>query len=93
VLSVIDLGANKPSAMQVGFGEAGAEIISKNLMNSSDTNAPLIDPLIPGKRVYAIFGFCDIHQFDHATERLEKDVRTSTSAVRVVKFLRRSCSS
>lgn len=46
--------------LRVGFGEAGANIISTNL---SDRNA-MINPLLPGVRVYAIFGFCDIHRFE-----------------------------
>lgn len=32
--------------------------------------------LLPGKRVMAIFGFCDIHDFDFLVKRLETEVRT-----------------
>jgi hypothetical protein len=46
--------------LRVGFGEAGARIISANLTAKSD----VIDPLLPGLRVYAIVGFCDIHRFE-----------------------------
>lgn len=48
--------------LRVGFGEAGAGIISANL-NIKDTSA-VINPLIPGCRVYCIVGFCDIHHFE-----------------------------
>jgi hypothetical protein len=48
--------------LRVGFGEAGAGIISANL-NIEDTST-YIDPLIPGIRIYALFGFCDIHHFE-----------------------------
>ena len=46
------------SLLSVGFGEAGAEIISDNIKNGGDLN-----PMIPGRRTAAIFGFCDIRQF------------------------------
>lgn len=33
-----------------------------------------VDPLIPGKKILAVFGFCDIRNFTDATEVLQKDV-------------------
>ena len=54
------------------FGEAGARIIGNNIASSeigSDFN-----PLIPGSKELAIFGFCDIRGFADATEALEQDV-------------------
>ena len=33
-----------------------------------------IDPLIPGKQVMAIFGFCDIRNFTDITEILQSQV-------------------
>lgn len=48
--------------LRVGFGEAGAGIISANLSNFD--RSTVINPLLPGVRVYAIFGFCDIHRFE-----------------------------
>ena len=42
--------------LQVGFGEAGAEIIAKN-MNTEDGN---LNAMVPGQRMTAVFGFCDI---------------------------------
>ena len=49
--------------LQVGFGSAGAEIISKNLSDMGELN-----PMVPGVRVNAIFGFVDIRDFTFATE-------------------------
>ena len=39
--------------LQVGLGEAGAQIIASNLSAEGK-----LDPLLAGKRVQAIFGFC-----------------------------------
>merc|ERR1719191_970324 len=55
----------------MGFGEAGAEIIGHN-MQGSDTSA--INAMIPGRKVEAIFGFCDIRNFTDATEVLQDQV-------------------
>ena len=51
--------------LAVGFGEAGSEIIAENIKKSGS-----VDPMIPGKKVLAIFGFCDIRNFTDATEVL-----------------------
>ena len=56
--------------LRVAFGRAGSEIISKNM----DIDVGGIDPMIPGKRVKAIFGFCDIRRFTDVTEVLQEDV-------------------
>jgi len=44
--------------LAVGFGEAGSEIIAHNIRQGG-----AIDPMIPGRKMVAIFGFCDIRQF------------------------------
>merc|ERR1719261_2146682 len=54
--------------MQVGFGAAGAEIIGKN-MGSGE-----LDPMVPGKKIIAIYGFSDIRQFTDTTECLQEEV-------------------
>lgn len=41
--------------LALGFGEAGAKIIADNMAKTGD-----VDPMIPGTKVVAIFGFCDI---------------------------------
>eukprot|EP01040_Poterioochromonas_malhamensis_P004263 gene4263-4566_t len=60
------------SLLRVGFGEAGAGIISANL--SASSGSATINPLLPGVRIYAIFGFCDIHQFEDINQKLSNDV-------------------
>jgi len=65
--------------LRVGFGEAGAGIISANL-SALDASAS-INPLLPGVRVYAIFGFCDIHHFEDINQRLTNDVLVFVNTV------------
>mmetsp|Transcript_13677 Transcript_13677/g.43187 ORF Transcript_13677/g.43187 Transcript_13677/m.43187 type:complete len:900 (+) Transcript_13677:213-2912(+) len=56
--------------LQVGFGAAGAEIIGKNM----HTGSGKLNPMIPGKKITAIYGFCDIRQFTDTTECLQEEV-------------------
>lgn len=70
------------SLLRVGFGEAGAGIISANL--NLEDNTSVINPLIPGVRVYAIFGFCDIHHFEDVNEKLGKDIMTFVNTIALV---------
>jgi len=53
----------------VGFGEAGSEIIAHNMSKGGE-----VDPMIAGKKMMAIFGFCDIRNFTDATEVLQQGV-------------------
>lgn len=55
--------------MALGFGEAGSEIIAKNMSGADDIN-----PMLPGHKVICIFGFCDIRNFTDATEVLQEGV-------------------
>jgi class 3 adenylate cyclase len=57
------------SLLAVGFGDAGSEIIAENMKRGG-----AIDPMIPGKKMVAIFGFCDIRQFTDTTEVLQEDI-------------------
>ncbi len=57
--------------LALGFGEAGSEIIAQNMKNNQGGD---IDPLIAGKKVMAVYGFCDIRNFTDSTEVLEEDV-------------------
>jgi hypothetical protein len=63
--------------LSVGFGEAGAGIISANLLATSAT----INPLLPGIRVYALFGFCDIHHFEEVNNKLGNDVLVFVNSI------------
>ena len=55
--------------LALGFGEAGSKIIADNMAKGGDVN-----PMIPGSKIFAIFGFCDIRKFANVTEALETDV-------------------
>ncbi len=78
---VVQVAIQKITALlRVGFGVAGAEIISKNMAVEGEGSA-VLEPMIPGKRVYAIFGFCHIHAFDLCTERLEDEIMTFINCV------------
>ena len=55
--------------LAVGFGEAGSEVIAENMKRGGEIN-----PMIPGKKIVAIFGFCDIRQFTDTTEVLQEGV-------------------
>lgn len=57
------------SLLTVGFGEAGTDLIARNIENCGQLNV-----MIPGKKIMGIFGFCDIRNFTDATEVLEAKV-------------------
>jgi len=57
--------------MRVGFGEAGAEIISKNLANGDHKTMNLLGS---GVKIESIFGFCDVRNFTDTTECLQEEV-------------------
>ncbi|KAL3784601.1 hypothetical protein HJC23_007057 [Cyclotella cryptica] len=58
--------------MRVGFGEAGADIIGKNL--NITTGGDTINLLGNGRKIQSIFGFCDVRQFTDTTECLQEEV-------------------
>lgn len=58
---IVKIGA----LLALGFGEAGSEIIATNMSGGNSIN-----PMLPGKKVMAVFGFCDIRNFTDATEVL-----------------------
>uniref|UniRef100_A0A7S2PY98 Guanylate cyclase domain-containing protein n=1 Tax=Zooxanthella nutricula TaxID=1333877 RepID=A0A7S2PY98_9DINO len=62
--AIIKLG----SLLALGFGEAGSEIIGQNL---DDDNAT-VNAMIPGHKVEAIYGFCNIRNFTTTTEVLQE---------------------
>ncbi len=67
---LLEEAINKMAALlQVGFGSAGAEIIGKNMGAKGE-----LDPMIPGRKIHAIFGFCNINDFIRATEFLQQDI-------------------
>ncbi|KAL7429177.1 hypothetical protein ACHAXM_001575 [Skeletonema potamos] len=58
--------------MRVGFGEAGADIIGKNLNITHGADA--MNLLGTGRKIHSIFGFCDVRQFTDTTECLQEEV-------------------
>ncbi|GAW83168.1 adenylyl cyclase alpha [Plasmodium gonderi] len=55
--------------MLLGFGEAGAKVISKNINTQERINL-----LINGEVVYSVFSFCDIRNFTELTEILKEKI-------------------
>ena len=55
--------------LALGFGEAGASIIGQNMTQGGDLN-----PMMPGQKTTAIFGFCILDQFVECTEVLQADI-------------------
>lgn len=62
--------------LSVGFGEAGAEVIADNIRSGGDLN-----PMVPGRRVRAVFGFCDIRNFTDTTEVLQEEVMEFVNSI------------
>jgi len=62
--------------MRVGFGEAGMDIIAKNMHATGDFN-----PMIPGSLVMGVFGFCDIRNFTDCCEVLNEDTFLFTNQI------------
>lgn len=62
---IVKIGA----LLALGFGEAGSEIIAENMSKSGG-----VEPMLPGKKMFAVFGFCDIRNFADITEILQIDV-------------------
>ncbi len=56
------------------WGVAGAGIISSNLARTKDGKTVVFNPTVPGKRVYALFGFVAINGFSQQLRALDKDV-------------------
>jgi len=55
------------------FGEAGAKIIGANIKIDRESSDDF-NPLIPGAKDMAIFGFCDIRGFNEVTEVLQQQI-------------------
>ncbi len=56
--------------MRVGFGEAGADVIGKNMSGVGGK----LNLLGKGAMIESIFGFCDVRQFTDTTECLQEEV-------------------
>lgn len=69
---IVKIGA----LLALGFGEAGSAIIAENMAAEGKIN-----PMLEGKKTYAVFGFCDIHQFSEVTTILESDIMSFVNLV------------
>lgn len=56
------------------WGVAGADIIQVNLATREGALAEVFNPTVPGKSVYALFGFAAINGFDFALQRLGGEI-------------------
>lgn len=56
------------------WGVAGADIISTNLATREGALSEVFNPTVPGKSVYALFGFAAIGGFENALRNLGGDV-------------------
>mmetsp|Transcript_99190 Transcript_99190/g.175907 ORF Transcript_99190/g.175907 Transcript_99190/m.175907 type:complete len:968 (+) Transcript_99190:131-3034(+) len=59
------------SLLALGFGEAGAQIIGQNM---KDNDSTAVMGMIPGRKVEAVYAYCDIRNFADATEILQDQV-------------------
>jgi class 3 adenylate cyclase len=61
--------------LRIGFGVAGSEIVRENLSSKNKASGDTIDLMNnPGKRIYSVFGFCMIEEFDHMTDKMGHDI-------------------
>lgn len=71
--------------LRLCFGAAGENIIRSNLQfEPGVTASAIINPMLPGARVYCVFCFCEIRQFEFATECLGKDVLQFVNSIAAI---------
>ncbi len=69
-IKIIESALIRISALLViGFGEAGKQIIKENLNKKNE-----LHPMTKGKKIKAIFGFCNIRDFARVNIALEQDI-------------------
>jgi len=56
------------------WGVAGAGIISSNLARQADGTTAELNPCVAGTRVYGIFAFCGVCNFDYVLRKLGPDI-------------------
>ena len=68
-IKIIQLAILRISTLlAIGFGEAGGEILKENLGTRKELN-----PMLPGKKKNALFGFCDIRGFPDINIALQEN--------------------
>ncbi|OQS03511.1 hypothetical protein THRCLA_04178 [Thraustotheca clavata] len=75
ILLLQNMLAKIASLIQIGFGEAGAQILSGNMLEGD------LNPMAEGKKIHAIFGFSSIRGFSEATEELKEEIMTFTNMI------------
>lgn len=69
------------SLLALGFGEAGAQIIGQNM---KDNDSSAVMGMIPGRKVEAVYAFCDIRNFTDATEVLQDQVMVFVNRIAAI---------
>jgi len=60
--------------LQVGFGEAGNNLVAENL-KKGDT----VDPMVPGRKLLGAYGFCIIDEYEEVLECLSEEILPFTN--------------
>jgi len=60
--------------LQVGFGEAGNDLVAENLKRG-DT----VDPMVPGRKLLGAYGFCIIDEYEEVLECLGEEILPFTN--------------
>merc|ERR1719240_1178161 len=60
--------------LQVGFGEAGNNLVAENL-KKGDT----VDPMVPGRKLLGAYGFCIIDEYEEVLECLGEEILPFTN--------------
>jgi len=66
--------------LQVGFGEAGNNLVAENLKKGDS-----VDPMVPGRKLLGAYGFCIIDEYEEVLECLGEEILpfTNTAATLV----------
>jgi len=65
--------------LQVGFGEAGNNLVAENLKRG-DT----VDPMVPGKKLLGVYGFCIIDDYEEVLECLGEEILPFTNTAATI---------
>jgi len=65
--------------LQVGFGEAGNNLIAENLKKGDS-----VDPMVPGKKLLGAYGFCIIDDYEEVLECLGEEILPFTNTAAVI---------
>jgi class 3 adenylate cyclase len=65
--------------LQVGFGEAGNNLVAENL-KKGDT----VDPMVPGRKLLGAYGFCIIDDYEEVLECLGEEILPFTNTAATI---------